>query len=283
MVLSIRRDFSLGLESPGKLRTLVNLMRYMINFRIFIFLGLFVSSLQHSSCEGAGLAMHPMEQHVIPTKSAVYIASNQQDKAIAVEVIIERWTITEEGEEKREVTNELVAYPSQFILKGHTFKKIKVGLRHPVHNLDCEKCYRVTIRELPISLEPEPPGTYRIYQASAYRTSYYLQPRSGQPNLELIEIKFHNSILTTRFRNSGTIHCHLRNPELILTTRSGQRIKIDDEEVLKSINGENMHAKITRIFHFDLAQIELPQDIVGGSLQFKDQGFLENKTFQLNW
>jgi len=236
-----------------------------------------------SAAYGAGLAIHPMEQFVSPGKSGVYIASNQHDKALAVEVIIESWTITESGEELRQISNDLVAYPSQFILKGNTFKKIKVGLRRPLGNLTSEKCYRVTIRELPISLEPEEPGTFRIYQASAYRTSYYIAPKGAKPKLDLVDANFDGNVLSVRFVNNGNLHCHLRNPEIILRTSDGQLLKIEEEDVITVIAGENMHAKITRRFDFDLSKVDVPKNIVGGTIAFHDQAALQGKTFQLRW
>jgi P pilus assembly chaperone PapD len=231
---------------------------------------IFIGIADIRSCDAAGLAIHPMEQFVTASKSAVYIASNQSDKAIAVEVIAELWTITEDGEELREITNDLVAYPSQFILKGTTFKKIKVGLRNPMRNLKNEQCYRVTIRELPISLEAEEPGTYRIYRASAYRTSFYLRPKKVEPNIVLVDAQQQENELSIRFRNEGNGHVHLRDPQLTFYDDNGESYVVDNLTFYDPINGENMHAGITRRFRFDLSSLELPSNLVRGTMQFND-------------
>lgn len=230
------------------------------------------------SLSAAGLAIWPMEQYASPAKSVTYVASNQNDKAVAVEVICETWTISEQGEEIREVSNDLVAYPSQFILKGNTFRRVKVGLRKPLARIDNERCYRVTIRELPISLDPEEPGTYRIYQASAYRTSFYLRPPNPQAQVALVAGKWEVGQLTLAFQNQGNAHAHLRNPSLTVETADGERIEITDKQTLASIAGHNMHAGITRRFTFPLPQL-MDRKIVGGTVQFQDQGVLQGQTF----
>jgi len=245
---------------------------YLKNILVFFVVAPFVLN-------AAGLAIHPMEQFIKPQKSATYYASNQLDKAIAVEVILEYWQITEDGEELREETRELIAYPSQFILKGNTYKKIKIGLRESEQQFDLERCYRVTIRELPISLEPEEPGTFRIYQAAAYRTSFYIQPKNPRPELELVDATYTNKILTLRFHNDGNAHIHLRNPHLVLTA-GDEQFEVTDKDTLHSINGENMHAQIMRTFHFDLSGLEFTDAITEVEIQFKDQGLLEKQTFQ---
>lgn len=245
-------------------------MRFGIFFVFAIFFGKIFA---------AGLAVQPMEQFVTPTKSASYAASNRSDKAIAVEVVVESWTITETGEELRAVSTDLIAYPSQFILKGHTFKSIKVGLRAPLATLDTEKCYRVTIRELPISLEPDEPGTFRIHHASAYSTSYYLQPAKPQPRVEFVDAKLDKGQLTLRFRNVGNVHYHLRNPELVFVTSDGKRLAVTDKDLLRNIAGENVHAGIVRAFLFDLTPMNIPDNIVGGSIRFHDNDLLDNETF----
>ncbi len=234
-----------------------------------------------SSLQGAGLAIHPMEQFLNPHKSVTYVASNQADKAVAVEVVAETWTINEEGKEISELTDDVVAYPSQFILKGLTYKNVKVALRKPIRQVDVEKTYRVTIRELPINLEPQEPGTYQIYQASAYRTSLYVRPPRPTPKVEFLEARLEDKKLKVKVQNRGNAHIHLLTPELILYGVGGVELKITSSDTLIGIMGENMHAGIVRDFTIDLSNEEIPSSVTRATIQFKDNGVLQPKVFEL--
>jgi P pilus assembly chaperone PapD len=231
----------------------------------------------------SGLAVHPMEQFVKPSKSATYIASNNLDAAIAVEVICETWEITEEGEEMRVLTDELVAHPAQFLLKGNTYKKVRVALKTPERQIPVERTYRVTLRELPISLEPQEPGTFRIHHAAAYRTSFYLLPSSSKSRLEPGASQFAQGMLNLSVRNMGTTHVHLRNPVLYLTTESGEQVIITDKDILAPINGENMHAQIQRRFQLDLSSQDLPGPISAATLEFPEYELLQDTKLEFKW
>jgi len=231
----------------------------------------------------AGLGIHPMEHFIPPSKSAIYIASNNLDKAIACEVVCESWTISEEGKELLEVTEDLMAFPWQFILKGYTYKKIRVTLRNPQKRIPMEKCYRVTIRELPISLEPSKPGTYFIYNASAYRTSFYVLPEKPKSELEIVESTFDGALLSVRIRNKGNTHIHLDNPIVILKTADGEEFEISNSEELAPMMGENMHAQITRRFQIDLSNRELPKNVTSAILEFRERGAPKGQRLELTW
>jgi len=250
----------------------------MYIFRIFL---LIACAIQHD-VHSAGLAIHPMEQFVAPSKAAIYIASNNLDKAIAVEVVCESWTITEDGEEVSAITDDLIAYPPQFLLKGNTYKKVRVVLKNPQRQVPLEKVYRVTIRELPISLEPREPGTFQLYQASAYRTSLYVEPSPAKPELEVLDSSFVNDVLSIRLRNRGNAHIHLSSPSFILSAADGQTIEIFDKEILKSIDGENMHAGIVRRFQLDFSSVDLPEEISSATFRIQHRK-LGEKRFPLTW
>jgi P pilus assembly chaperone PapD len=244
-----------------------------------IALSLMVFSTFFTQTDAAGLAIDSMEQFILPNQSATYIISNKLEAAIAVEVILESWRISEGGEEIRELTQDLVAYPSQFILKGNMFKRIKVGLREVLKRVDLEKCYRVTIRELPINLEGDKPGTYIIYNASAYRTSFYILPPEPVPHIEIVDCKINNTQLTLAFQNTGNVHIHLRNPLLLLKMQNGEEVEITNHETLKPISGENMHGMSMRHFTINLSEENLSSSITAVEVRFLDKGFLEKDRF----
>ena len=249
----------------------------------FIRFALLLIPLFPQFCFSSGLSIHPMEQFVKPSKAAIYFASNRLDEAIAVEVVCESWTITEEGEEIRSVTNDLVAYPSQFILKGNTYKKVRVVPRNPRKEIPLEKPYRVTIRELPISLEPVDPGTFRIHHASAYRTSFYLQARKRQPDVEVLESSFEDGVLSLRLHNKGNAHIHLTEPRIELHTKDGKKITVTDLERLKGLEGENMHPQITRQFKVDLSEETGGKAVSRATLDYRGKGEKHEKHLELTW
>lgn len=233
-----------------------------------------------SALSAVGLLVYPMQQEIEAGESTTYIASNQSERAIAVEVIPETWTIDEEGNEIREPTDEVVAYPSQFILKGNTYKKVKVGLREAGSSSDRERTYRVTIRELPISLEPEEPGSYRIYHASGYRTSLYIRPDRAKPDLKLVGAARAGSKLTLRFQNEGQAHVHLRNPSLAFVDKEGNELAKLGTAALKPVQGQNMHAGSVRKFEVDLSNHDVPRGATAVRMLFEDNGLLQSSVLE---
>lgn len=243
-----------------------------------------VFALQAAFTYGVGLAVAPMEQFVQKGKSATYVASNMEEKAIAVEVIIEDWRIEEDGSEVRTPSTDLVAYPRQFILKGNTAKNVKVGRRDRSAPVENERAYRVTIRELPISLEPDEPGTFHVYRASAYRTSYYVMPKYPRPVLEISQASVDEGALRLLVRNHGNAHVHLHGPSLSLTFADGRSTTIEDLEVFKPIAGENMHSQSQRHFVLDLgSHIPAAAQPVQGRLHLRgpDSQETESLGFQI--
>lgn len=236
----------------------------------------------HGSLAAVGLAVAPMEQLVSGREAATYVASNMEEKAVAVEVIVETWDISEDGEEIRQPSTDLVAFPRQFILKGSTAKNVKVGRRDRSSTPEIEKCYRVTIRELPISLEPEEPGTFHVYRASAYRTSYYVQPKKPRAEVEVLTASLNNGRFSILLRNSGNAHIHLRNPEITLGFANGERLDVTDLDVYAPIAGENMHAQRQRRFELNLEEWIAPgQEVSDVTLRFQDEGVLEAQPLQI--
>lgn len=218
----------------------------------------------------AGLMVSPMEQYVRPGKPAIYETHNAMDRAIAVDIVAEEWTIIEAGEEQRTPTEDLVIFPTQFILKGHATKRVKVVTRAR-KPLDAEKAYRVTIRELPVTFDIPEDELNRVYMANAYRTSFYVLPNKKSQAVKLVDAKMNEKTITAHFQNHGTVHTYLFDPELTLELDDGTTQKVDDPEILKVINGQNMHANMTRIFIFNLTPINLNAKISGATLKLRHE------------
>ncbi len=233
-----------------------------------------------SLASASGLMVYPMEQFVRSSKPTAYVAKNNQERAIAVEVTVEKWSISEDGKELREATQDLVAFPPQFILKGNTSKRIKVGprSRKPV---DTERAYRVTIRELPINFEVPEDQVNQVYMANAYRTSFYLQPRRQEAILNVVGSGFENNKLWVVLQNEGNTHTHVQKPELSLTLSDGETIQLEENALLDSIAGQNLHAKMTRRFTFDLEELMKNRGAVKGAITLRSGHDGETKSFPL--
>lgn len=217
-----------------------------------------------------GLTVNPMEQYVRPGRPAIYEVKNQQDRAIAVEVSTEAWTITEAGTEQRLLTEDLVVFPVQFILKGHSTKRVKVVTRErkPVQ---AEKAYRVTIRELPITFNVPEEELNRVYMANAYRTSFYVLPVKKSRKVNFVDAAIKHSRITARFQNSGTVHTYLFDPELTVNFGDGRSQVVTDPDVLKVINGQNLHAGMTRAFIFDFTNMNLDAKVSSATLKLRHE------------
>jgi len=218
----------------------------------------------------AGLIVSPMEQYVHPGKPVLYETTNKQNRAIAVEVIAEEWNISEDGEELRTLTQDLVVFPNQFILKGHSSKRVKVVPRSR-KALSMEKAYRVTIRELPISFDLAEKERTRIYMANAYRTSFYLLPSKQSKDVAFVDAVVEEQSISVRFHNRGSIHTYLLEPELVIELADGSQRTIDDFDILKVINGKNLHANMTRSFTFDLSKMDFDAKIQSVTLKLRHE------------
>ena len=232
---------------------------------------------------GAGLTLYPMEQFVRPGRPVVYTARNNQKKPIAVEVTVESWDISVDGQERREPSNDIIVFPSQFILKGESTKRIKAGTRNkkPVKK---EKAYRVTFRELPVSFEVSENEVSRVYMANAYRTSFYVQPKKRQPTITVPQSSWESGQLHLTFENSGNSHTHVTRPRLELKLKSGEFFSLDEEDdALDGLGGQNLHAEMTRNFVVDLSSKIAPDSVIGARLRVENGQTSEVKTFDLAW
>lgn len=233
------------------------------------------------SVSGRGLQVYPMEQYVDAGKSCEYTASNNLDDAIAIEVVCEAWSMDEAGKEISTPTTDLVAYPAQFMLRGNTYKKIKVSFREQKPASDKERCYRVTIRELPISLNAPKPGTFEINYASAYRTSFYELPKNENPVLKVLSGKIENDTLHIALANQGNVHIHLKTPILTFTCEGGQTVECKDAGLMKGFEGENIHAGLKRYFRIDLRPFHLPGRVTAVTAKFLPDGPTRGLPFNL--
>lgn len=235
-----------------------------------------------SSIWGAGLAVHPMEQFIRQSRPAYYTAANHSDRSMAIEVEVESWEISEEGEELSEVTEELVVFPRQFVLPPQGSKRIKVVPRER-GSVKQEKAYRVTISELPISFEEEVLERNQVYMANAYRTSYYHQPLHPQAQLTVEKSSYEEGLLRFTLVNQGNAHTHLTQAALHLFLEEGERLEITDTKLLSQVAGQNMHAQHKRLFQLDLSHLPYWEKVRAAELKTFTPQERERDVFSLEW
>lgn len=233
-----------------------------------------------ASLSATGISVDPMEHFLQPGKTAIYQVTNQTDRTLAVEVSSETWTISEEGEEKSEETRDLLVFPSQFLLKGNTTKRVKVGVRSK-EPIDQEKCYRVTIQELPVQFEQEEYGAPQVYIASAFRTSVYVTPKRGVSKLSLEKSSIDEGALSVHLRNEGTVHDYIRHPVLELSFKDGTQKTLENEDALKKWIGQNLHAGSSRALHLDLSQVGCTDEIDSAILRLRNDRGSDAYVFEL--
>jgi len=219
--------------------------------RAFFATSLFVALFASAICWGASLAIYPGEQFVTVGRASYYQASNSADYPIAVVVEVTDWNIKEDGTEDNQATDELVVFPSRFVLKGKTMRKIRVSYRGK-KALSHEKTYRVIIREVPVSFDKEE-RLSGIYMAISYRTACYVKPVKSTPRLTLVDAVLKGTDLLLTLENRGNAHQHIKEPILEIKDGAGRGQRVDDEIVGRLLTNKNLHAGGRRSFSLDLS------------------------------
>lgn len=245
----------------------------------FCWLTLFAMNLQ-ASVLALGLTVAPMEQFVRPGVPVFYNATNQMERPLAVEVSVEKWLITESGEEVGEPTNDIIIFPTQFALKSKETRRIK-AISRDKQPLDNEKCYRVTIKELPISFKDDPGQQSQVYMANAYRTSFYLLPKGGKGSIKMIGSKLSDDTLEIGLENPGTLHVYTNNPLIELEFEGGEKGQYEADDFFKEFTGQNLHAKMKRTFRLNLKDAGIEKKVIGGTLKLRNEGGSEIGSFPL--
>jgi P pilus assembly chaperone PapD len=228
-----------------------------------------------------GLMVYPMEQYVKPGIPVFYTASNQMDRPLAVEISVEKWNINDAGEEIGEPTTDLIIFPTQFALKTKENRRVKVVSREK-QPLDNEKCYRVTIKELPIQFKDDPGQQSQVYMANAYRTSFYLLPKGGKGSIKMINSKLEDTILSIQLENPGTLHTYTNNPVIALEFEDGEKVELESDDHFKEFTGQNLHAKMKRTFHLNLKDAGIDKKIISGSLKMRNERGVDIEAFPLS-
>ena len=221
----------------------------MTRFRPLLIAAVLLLAVAPFSVSALALTVYPAELTIEPGSPGYYVVDNKSNRAMAVVVAAYDWNPDEVGGEENPETEQLVVYPSQFILKGHQQRKVKVSPRFRAG--DTERPFRVVIRELPVRLE-EKEETSGLYMTVAYRTACYVTPTRAKSKLTLEQAALDQDKLEVVVLNKGTAHQHLHGNQLEITDEQGRKHTIESAAVTSVMEKENVHAGHRRRFTIQL-------------------------------
>lgn len=190
------------------------------------------------------------ELDISQARSHIITVTNQDTQAtVPVKVEIYSWTHSETGEDIREPSNLIVAFPAQFAIKPGEQQKVRIAPRFK-QRPEIEQTYRISVRQLPIDLSGSKKTQSGITLLTAYMTAFYITPKNPLSDIVLIKtIQFDKGIKFT-LENKGNAHSHLVNLNLNIS-QNDHHISITDQEKLPDFASQNMHAGIKRIFTWE--------------------------------
>lgn len=177
-------------------------------------------------------------------RSRTLTVRNPKQQTVPVKVSTAIVTATEHGEEVRESTEDLIAFPSQFMLEPGESRQVRVGSRF-TERPDVERFYRVVVEELPVDLSPDPASRSGVKVVLRYVTALYLTPASPASAASLEEVRRAEGGLVFHLRNDGNAHTHLR--ELVMTLRQGgDSVRLNGSDQLGALQNVNLFARSRR-------------------------------------
>lgn len=216
------------------------LRRPSAHWQALVALSILVPSL------AAAITVSPtsMQLDLKAQRSRTLTVRNPKQQTVPVKVSTAIVTSTEHGEEVRESTEELVAFPSQFLLQPGESRQVRIGSRF-TEPPDVERFYRVVVEELPVDLSPEPASQSGVKVVLRYVTALYLTPASPSSAAGLDEVRRADGGLVFHLRNDGNAHTHLR--ELVVNLRQGgQSVRLSGSDQLGALQNVNLFARSRR-------------------------------------
>lgn len=111
-----------------------------------------------------------------------YNVRNDGATPVAIQISLATREIDLYGRETNRETDELIAYPSQFILRGGERQEVFVEWVSG-DGPNSERAYRITAEQIPLNLGDEPPGRARVRLNVRYVASLYVGPAGVSPDL----------------------------------------------------------------------------------------------------
>jgi len=157
------------------------------------------------------VVMSPLTQTVDSRKKIhmTFMVGNPSKEPVAVDFSVLRLLDTNNNKEKREATDNVQVYPSQFVLKGKENKKVRVrymGKKLP----DIEEVYRVIAKELDIDVSdkivdaPEGKIKAQVKMRFTYEGLLFVKKPNSYPELTIDSIEeLGNRAIKIVIKNSG--------------------------------------------------------------------------------
>lgn len=230
-----------------------------------------------SSVFAKNVSIYPIEQQGSVENPVTYFINNEESSQMSVEVITEQLSLSEEGIEVVVPTKDLKVDPIQFLLKGKSLQYLKVQLKEGHLLEDKEQAYRITIRFFPLALKVDDDRPKPKQEFTSLKIYYYVAPKKQSLDVGISDAFIHGNILSIHMFNRGNVHTRLKNPQIVLRSKDGFKMQIDDPQILKGLSDEQIFSNSSRQFYISLPDTySKPLERIELKVQ---GGNLNNKTF----
>ena len=188
-------------------------------------------------------------------KNIIFKVSNPTDEPVAVNFSVFKVTDNQNQKEKRESTNSVQAYPTQFVLSPKETKSVRV--RYMDKKLpELEEIYRIIAQELDIDVgdkkEEDTNGKVKaqIKMRFSYEGLLFVKNEKAEVNLVIESIEQKNNGLDISITNKGTASAIplIKQYNFFVTLKNGKEYKLTPED-LKGAEFRRVLAGKTNTFH----------------------------------
>lgn len=195
---------------------------------------------------------------------ARFMVENQGSETIPIVFNVKTREQKEDGSEVNLDTKDITVFPPQMLLPGGQKKAIRVNYKG-IKKLSKELAYRVIAQQVPVNLKED--KETGIKMLLKFQNVLYVKDNDYQSNLVLTKFTSTNKGVDVEVRNSGKGHQYLH--QVAITFRKGKKTLSPSKKELDQLEGQNILAQSTRVFHFD--------EIKGLDENFVGQIKFENK------
>lgn len=133
----------------------------------------------------SSLSVKPLFLEVTPGQSAAIRVDNKSDAVQSIEVFVHERMVDENGIQTRvEADDDFIVFPPQAAVKATGTQVFRLQPIDP--NASKSKSYYVTIRQLPVDLEPTEGGGAQIQVVFAFDSAVHVVPRGSKAEPEVM-------------------------------------------------------------------------------------------------
>ena len=168
--------------------------------------------------EAGSIGVEPLFLEVRPGQSAAIRARNSSDQVSTVELIVNERMVDENGVQTRvEADNDFILFPPQAALEPSSVQVFR--LQSIIPNLTESKSYFVTVKQVPVQLEPTEGGGARLQVVFAFDSAVHVVPNGAKADPQILSVAMDTTIV------------EVETGEFTTTEDGGQRPVIKQEEV----------------------------------------------------